>query len=92
MKRACFAFFALWPFVMFAAVLVMMLGWQFEPPDWFIGAWTAGTVVFAVGWIAFIWDVWHNPRVPAGKRALWTTVLVFAGPYGLPVYFWFYLR
>lgn len=72
--------------------LAVMFGSQFEPAHWFVTAWIAATLVFAVGWMAFLWDVWHNSRVTPEKRALWTTVLVLAGPYGLPFYFWFYVR
>ncbi|MEO8586305.1 MAG: DUF4190 domain-containing protein [Acidobacteriota bacterium] len=49
-------------------------------------------LVFIGGWIAYLWDVFHNPRVPIEKRALWAVVLVFVGPYAMPFYYWFYIR
>ena len=44
------------------------------------------------GWIAYLWDVFHNPRVPPDKRALWAVVLAFVGHYAMPFYFRFYIR
>jgi len=51
-----------------------------------------GILIFMAGWLAYIWNVFHNPRMPRDKRALWAVVLFFAGPYAMPFYFWFYIR
>jgi len=77
---------------MFAVGIASVFAWNFQDPPWFWWAWIAGTVLFFAGWLLFLWNVWHNVRVPRGKRALWTTVLFFAGPYTMPFYFWFYIR
>jgi hypothetical protein len=91
-KRYAFGFFALWPVAMFVVVIASMFLWGFEDPSWFSNAWIAGTLLFMGGWLTFIWDVWHNPRVLSDKRGLWTAVLFFAGPWAMPFYFWFYVR
>ena len=51
-----------------------------------------GILVFILGWVAYLWDLFHNPRVPREKRARWAVVLLFVGPYAMPFYFWFYIR
>jgi hypothetical protein len=43
-------------------------------------------------WLLYLWDVFHNPRMPRDKRALWDAVLFLAGPWAMPFYFWFYVR
>jgi hypothetical protein len=50
------------------------------------------SVIGVAGWVAYLWDVTRNPRVPREKRALWAVVLFFVGPWSLPFYFWFYIR
>jgi hypothetical protein len=45
-----------------------------------------------IAWLAYLWDVWRNPRMPKDKRALWTAVLILANLYALPFYWWFYIR
>ncbi len=92
MPKAGWAFLAFWPVAMMIAMFASIFVWQFDDPGWFGWAWVAGTVLFALSWILFIWNVWHNPAVPIDKRALWTAVLFFAGPYAMPFYFWYYLR
>lgn len=42
--------------------------------------------------LAYVWDVWHSPRMPTSKRALWTAVLFLGNWYALPFYWWFYIR
>ena len=86
------AVLAFWPLVMMLAVVVSIFVWSMDDPPWFDKAWIAGTILFAVGWALFLWDVWHNERVPTEKRSLWTSVLFFAGPYAMPFYFWHYVR
>lgn len=77
---------------MFAVWIVCFFSWTFDTPQWFGTVWVAGSVIFFSGWLLFMWNIWHNVRVPREKRALWTAVLVFAGPYAMPFYFWHYLR
>jgi hypothetical protein len=92
MRKTVSAVLAFWPLAMMVAMFVSFFLWEFEDPKWFGIAWLVGAAVFLVAWIHFLWDVWHNVAVPAEKRALWTAVLVFAGPYAMPFYFWFYVR
>jgi hypothetical protein len=51
-----------------------------------------GSLVMVFGWVLYLWDVTRNPRVPKGKRSLWSAVLLLGGPMALPFYFWHYVR
>lgn len=92
-RKAIYAVFAFW-FIVFFFLMVafMFFGTGFFPGDlgnyWLFAA----MLVFIVGWVAYLWDVFHNSRVPVDKRALWAVVLAFVGPYAMPFYFWFYIR
>ncbi len=78
---------------MMVLMVVNIVTWQqMNNPSWFVPTWVAATVLFAIGWLLFIIDVWRNARVPPNKRALWTAILFFGGPYVMPFYFWFYVR
>lgn len=93
LRKAIYAVFAFWFIVFFfLSVAFMFSGTGLIPGDlgnyWLFSA----MLVFIVGWIAYLWDVFHNPRVPVDKRALWAVVLAFVGPYAMPFYFWFYIR
>lgn len=93
LRKAIYAVFAFWFIVFFfLSVVFMFSGTGLFPGDlgnyWLFSA----MLVFIVGWIAYLWDVFHNPRVPVDKRALWAVVLAFVGPYAMPFYFWFYIR
>jgi hypothetical protein len=48
-------------------------------------------LLILVGWVLYLWDVTRNPRVPKGKRSLWSVVLLLGGPWALPFYFWHYV-
>jgi hypothetical protein len=93
LRKAIYAVFAFWFIVFFfLSVAFMFSGTGLILGDlgnyWLFSA----MLVFIVGWIAYLWDVFHNPRVPVDKRALWAVVLAFVGPYAMPFYFWFYIR
>lgn len=91
-RTSIFGFFAAWPFIIIFIAIVVMSVTRFEPPPGFIAAWIVMTAIYAVGWIAYLWNVFHNERVPRDKRALWTAILLLGGPYAMPFYFWHYLR
>lgn len=93
LRKAIYAVFAFW----FIVVFFFMVAFMFSGTGLFPGDlgnyWPFyAMLVFIVGWIAYLWDVFHNPRVPVDKRALWAVVLAFVGPYAMPFYFWFYIR
>lgn len=48
-------------------------------------------ILFTLVLMAYLWDVWHNPVVPAEKRALWTALIVFGNVWVLPFYYAFYV-
>src|SRR5271169_1910996 len=80
-------------FVVLAAVIVSFLADAWAAPGHPLTyALFCVLLVAVAGWIAYLWDVFHNPRVPADKRALWAVVLAFVGHYAMPFYFWFYIR
>ena len=95
MKRALFAIFGLAPFAWILLTFLSLFVFEFDEPDdpeWLTWLIFAGMGLFLVGWISYIFDVWRNKRVPREKRALWTALLFFAGPYVMPFYFWHYIR
>lgn len=92
LTSSLFAFFAAWPFIIMLIAIVVMSVTRFDPPPVFVAAWVVMSVIYAVGWIAYIWNVFHNDRVPPDKRALWTALLALGGPYAMPFYFWHYVR
>ena len=93
LRQAIYGVFAFW----FVAVMVLGVAFMLSggsPVPGHIGMYWMFycMLVFIAGWIAYLWDVFHNPRVPVDKRALWAVVLAFVGPYAMPFYFWFYIR
>jgi hypothetical protein len=93
LRKAVYAVFGFW----FVVVMVVGIAFLFTgtpPVPGYFGNYAMFSVmlVFIAGWIAYLWDVFHNPRVPVDKRALWAVVLAFVGPYAMPFYFWFYIR
>jgi hypothetical protein len=93
LRQAIYGVFAFW----FVAVMVLGVAFMLSggsPVPGHIGMYWMFycMLVFIAGWIAYLWDVFHNPRVPVEKRALWAVVLAFVGPYAMPFYFWFYIR
>lgn len=87
-----FGLFAAWPFLLASALILVMTSTRFEPSSSFITLWISAMIVFLLGWIAYLWDVFRNPRVPRDKKALWAAVLFLGGPYAMPFYYWHYLR
>lgn len=92
-KTLLFAVFAGW---FLGIMLIALIFGPDGPPGlapqvaryWIFGA----AIVVVVGWVAYIWDAFRNPRVPEAKRKLWVVVLFLAGPWAMPFYFWFYVR
>src|SRR5437867_4215918 len=84
--------FAAWPFFILAVAVVTMSVTRFQPPSSFVVAWVVMTIICAIGWLFYIFDVLRNDRVPAEKRALWVALLVIGGPMVMPFYFWNYVR
>ena len=41
---------------------------------------------------AYVYDVFHNPRVQGDRRALWAVVLFLGNFFAMPVYWWLYVR
>jgi hypothetical protein len=87
-KVIAFGFAAAWFYALMAVALLAGA----DGPVWFPAhlarywMFYAGIIVF-VSWIAFVVDAFRNPRVPQGKRKLWGVVLLFAGPWAMPVLF-----
>jgi hypothetical protein len=93
LRKTVYAVFGLWMFVVLALVIVLVFTDASTDPGQFGNyAMFSVLLVAVVGWAAYFWDVFHNPRVPVDKRALWAVVLAFVGPYAMPFYFWFYIR
>lgn len=92
MRKAFFACLGFW----FMAVMVVGLALRIArvPFPNVLGGHVlfvaAGVTVIA--WILYVWDVFHNNRLPKEKRSLWAVILIFLGPYAMPFYFWFYVR
>jgi hypothetical protein len=92
-RKTVYAVFGFWMFVVLALVIALVFTNASTDPGQFGNyAMFSVMLVFIAGWIAYLWDVFHNPRVPVDKRALWAVVLAFVGPYAMPFYFWFYIR
>jgi hypothetical protein len=80
------------PLIAMLAMVVTIIVLGMPEASWTRAAWAGAMALTLISWVAIIWNAWNNMRVPSDKRALWTAVLVFAGPYAMPFYFWFYLR
>jgi len=93
-KKIVFTVFASSPFLLVALFIVAEYNPQVRQA--FDDLPTAGEVAFItfflVAWLACIWDIWRNSRMPAEKRKLWTAVLALGNWYALPFYWWFYIR
>jgi hypothetical protein len=87
-----FGFFAIWPFIIIGVLILVMSLTRFQPPTSFVAIWIALSIIFVMGWISYLLNVFRNERVPRNKRALWAALLFFAGPYAMPFYYWHYLR
>lgn len=87
-----FGFFAVWPFIIAGALILTMTLTRFDPPSSFVKVWVVMSIIFGIGWLTYLWNVFLNQRVPRDKKALWVALLFFAGPYAMPFYFWHYLR
>jgi len=63
-------------------------------PPWFFAMF--GGECLLVLWMmsllaCYIWNVFHNPRLPSDKRALWAVVLFLGHLFAMPVYWWIYI-
>jgi hypothetical protein len=93
LRKAVYAVFGFWFIVVMVVGIVFLFAGTPPVPGHFGNyAMFSVMLVFIAGWIAYLWDVFHNSRVPVDKRALWAVVLAFVGPYAMPFYFWFYIR
>ena len=96
LRTGCLTFFALGPWVALGVILAARVLFGSDSFDQFmdasslrVGLWIG---FWAFGWLVIIFDVWRNPRMPPGKRILWTVVIAIANFYSLPFYWWHYVR
>ena len=50
---------------------------------------TAISMLLIVGFVVYLF---RTTRVPQPKKALWAVVLLMAGVFGIPVFWWIYIR
>jgi hypothetical protein len=93
-RTLAFRFMAWWFICVLAAGALYRLLFLERPFPRFLGPyWVFTACVLTFLFVAvYIYDAFHNPRVPETDRTAWALLLLSAGPLLMPVYFARYIR